>query len=252
MKSLLPVLVAALLVGCGENDNTKSVPDTQPADTLSRASIEQPWTGYYEGTFQRSKDQKSLVQLWVRSDSTFVIRQRAGKDEPAEGGIGKWSVVKVPGGIASGLLSFQYHGDPPDHYQHTDKGLVFVDVINGVEVSHEWFLNRMAVELDEPIGRMRVDGTFNFLDNSMSFTPCGTDFVWPCAGGQQWTDEGEKGGSLHTLELERHYLLNVKKRGDPWTISAEVTLAMGPAMEGDEKDEYIFIHRVLKHETSCP
>lgn len=251
MRTVLPVLAIALLVGCGGNDTPKSVPEIRTSDTLDRVAVEQPWPGYYEGTFKRSQDQQTLVQLWVRSDSTFVMRQRAGKDEPAEGGIGKWSVVKVPGGPPSGLLSFQYHGDPPDHYQHTDKGLVFVDVIGGVEVSHEWFLKRMAVDLYEPIGRMRVDGTFNFLENSMSFQPCGTDLVWPCAGGEQWTDEGEKGGSLHTLEFERHYLLNVKKSGDPWTISAEVTIAMGPAMEGDEQDEYIFIHRILKDDVSC-
>ncbi len=251
MKSLLPVLVAALLLGCGENDSTTSVPDKQPADTLSRASIEQPWTGYYEGTFQRSKDQQSIVQLWLRSDSTFVIRQRVGKDSPAEGSVGNWTVVQAPSGPASGLLSFKYDGDLPDHYQRTDKGLVFVDVVGGGEVAHDRFLKRMPSDLEAPIARMLVDGTFNFLENSMSFKPCGTELVWPCAGGEQWTDEGEKGGSLHTLELERHYLLNVKKRGDPWTIAAEVTIAMGPAMEGDEEDEYIFIHRVLKDEVSC-
>jgi len=59
-------------------------------------------------------------------------------------------------------------------------------------------------------------------------------------------------GSLNTRELERHYLRSAKQGGVPWTIEVECSLAMGPAMEGDGADEYIFIHRVLGEIQACP
>jgi hypothetical protein len=44
----------------------------------------------------------------------------------------------------------------------------------------------------------------------------------------------------------------VKQGGDPWLIEVECNLAMGPAMEGDGADEYLFIHRVLGPIEACP
>lgn len=182
-----------------------------------------------------------LTQLWIRSDSTYVVqRDPSEKGLVAEGHIAKWKVVNGLVAVDIGAYTYWWQQDGAN-LQNTDES-------GQPQMSAR--LERQPAMVAIP--RMIVDGTFNFLENSMSFKPCDTDLVWPCAGGEQWTDEGEKGGSLHTLELERHYLLNVKKRGDPWTITAEVTLAMGPAMEGDEEDEYIFIHRVLKDDVSCP
>jgi len=54
------------------------------------------------------------------------------------------------------------------------------------------------------------------------------------------------------LELERHYARSVKQGGEPWTISVECSMAMGPAMEGDGVDEYLFIHRVVSDTVTCP
>lgn len=59
-------------------------------------------------------------------------------------------------------------------------------------------------------------------------------------------------GASQSRELERHCLRSVAQGGDPWTMDVECTLAMGPAMEGDGADEYIFIHRVLETTQACP
>jgi len=90
------------------------------------------------------------------------------------------------------------------------------------------------------------------MADAMSFQPCGSTFNWPAAGGEQWTDEGGVLGSMNTVELERNYLKAVKQGGDPWLIEVECNLAMGPAMEGDGADEYIFIHRVIGPAEACP
>jgi hypothetical protein len=241
--------VIFLFAACSPSP-TEEQSTTVPIGPQAETPVE--WTGYYDGIFPRGKDRATTVQLWVRRDSTFIIRQRlVDADTLAEGAIGAWRIVQVAGGPASGLLSIQYGGDPPEHYQRTDKGLVFVDVIGGVEVAPDWTLERLADELQDEIPRMKVTGTFTYYADAMSFKPCGTDVNWPCAGGEEWTDEGEVLGSLNTAELERHYLRSVKQGGDPWTIEVECSMAMGPAMEGDGADEYIFIHRVLGT-TQCP
>ena len=250
MRLPLLLLVLSILSACSTAP-TEEQGTTVPEQPVDETPVE--WTGYYDGTCPSGKDNVTAVQLWVRSDSTFIIRQRTREaDTLATGAIGTWRVVQVAGASATGLLSIQYGGDPPDHYQRTDSGLVFVDVIGGVDVVQEWVLERLADELQDEIPRMRVSGTFIYMADAMSFKPCGSRFSWPCAGGEQWTDEGEVLGSLNTAELQRHYLRSVRQGGDPWLIEVECNLAMGPAMEGDGADEYLFIHRVLGPIDACP
>ncbi len=241
------VLCGALLASCGSDTPPIESADVPMTDSTSSPAVSVEWPGYYEGTLAQGKDSEHTVQLWIRRDSTFILRQRFVDSEmPAEGAIGTWSVVQISGGPASGLLSIAYFGDPPDHYQRTDTGLVFVDVIGGVELAPDWALERFADELQDEIPRMRLTGTFTYMADAMSFTPCGSHRAWPCAGGEEWTDEGEALSSMNTLTLERSYLKAVKQGGYPWTIEVEASLNMGPAMEGDGADEYIFIHRVLR------
>jgi hypothetical protein len=237
------ILLAALFAACSPSPGDGQGA-TEPIPPVDAVPVE--WTGYYDGVLPVAKDKEVAVQLWVRSDSTFVIRQRYSEAGTlAEGAVGIWRVVQVPGGPASGLLSIQYFGDPPDHYQRTDRGLVFVDVIGELEVAPDRVLERLADELQDEIPWMKVTGSFTYMADAMSFQPCGTHISWPCAGGEQWTDEGEVLGSMGTVELQNSYLNAVKQAGDPWVIEVECNMAMGPAMEGDGADEYIFIHRVL-------
>lgn len=249
MRHSLPILALSILSAC-----TTAPPEGQetavPAEPVAEAPVE--WSGYYDGIFPRREDRSTAVQLWVRSDSTFIIRQRlVNADTLAAGAVGTWRIVHVSGGPASGLLSIQYDGDPPDHYQRTDKGLVFVDIIGGVEVEENWTLARLADEIQDEIPRMRLTGTFTYMADAMSFRPCGSAYTWPAAGGAAWNDEGDVIGSMGTQELLKNYLKAVKQGGDPWVIEVECNLSMGPSMEGDGADEYIFIHRVLGT-AQCP
>lgn len=221
-----------LIASCGSPEVPKAQEVQQNTEALS-------WEGYYKGELMMPGG-AIATQLWIRSDSTYVVLwDLAGKGGVPEGRIAVWKIVNGLFAVDLEGHSYWWQQDGADLRNTDDRGEP-----------------RMSAKLErqptiDAIPRMRVDGVFS-LDNSMRFTPCATDLVWPCAGGEQWTDEGEKGGSLHSLELERYYLLNVEKRGDPWTICAEVSIATGPAMEGDEEDEYIFIHRVVKDEVACP
>ncbi len=100
---------------------------------------------------------------------------------------------------------------------------------------------------------MRLRGVFTYMADAKGFQPCGSRYTWPCAGGMDWgPEEGELTGSMNGSELEQAYRKAVKQGGDPWTVEVECSLGMGPAMEGDGADEYLFIHKVLDAAATCP
>ncbi len=246
MKTLLPILLAAVLLSCSGNDTPTEEQRTKvPVQPVAETPVE--WTGYYTGIMRTPNLPEVEFALWVRSDSSFVLQQRyVDSDSVPRGTIGQWQVV-------NGLLMTEHPGYLPAYYRYTPDGLLQV---NGDGQSFDTpfphYMSKLADEIGDAIPRMRLAGTFTYYADAMSFTPCGSRFSWPCAGGEQWTDEGEVLGSLNTAELERHYLRSVKQGGDPWLIEVECNLAMGPAMEGDGADEYLFIHRVLGPIEACP
>ncbi|MEX1132082.1 MAG: copper resistance protein NlpE N-terminal domain-containing protein [Flavobacteriales bacterium] len=246
MRTLPSLLFATVLFSCGGNDIPTSEQEVPHLDTVVAAASDQAKPGYYEGTLPCADCEGIHTQLWLRSDSTFVRRTRyLGRDSSAFGTIGRWNIAK-------GLLRIEEPGDKADHFHYEAPGLRMVDAAGkpfGSALSYT--LEKLADEINDEIPRMKVTGTFTYMADAMSFKPCGSTFSWPCAGGEQWTDEGEVLGSMNTVELERNYLKAVKQGGDPWIIEVECSLAMGPAMEGDGADEYIFIHRVLGT-AQCP
>lgn len=244
MRLSLPILALSILSACSTAP-TEEQGTTVPVEPVAETPIE--WPGYYEDTLPCADCKGIHTQLWLRSDSTFVRRARyLGRDSLAFGAIGGWKV-------ANGLLLLVQPGDMPDHFRYDAPGLRMVDAAGKpFDSGHPYTLEKLADELQDEVPRMRLMGTFTYYADAMSFRPCGSRFSWPCAGGEQWTDEGEVLGSLNTAELERHYLRSVKQGGDPWLIEVECNLAMGPAMEGDGADEYLFIHRVLGPIEACP
>jgi len=210
--------------------------------------VQDEWPGYYDGTLPCADCQGIVTQLWVRSDSTFVLRERyVGKDSMAFGTIGQWHVV-------NGLLTVGYAGDKPEFHRWTKQGLQRVDEMGQpFAATHPYTLEKLAGELADEIPRMRLKGVFTYMADAKSFAPCGSSFNWPCAGGMDWgAEEGELLNSMNGADLERAYLKAVKEGGRPWAIEAECSLSMGPAMEGDGADEYIFIHRVIGEIGNCP
>ncbi len=224
------VLFLALLAACS------TAPTEEQDTTVPEPVVEAPvqWPGYYDGTLPCADCPGIVTQLWVRSDSTFVLRQRSiDKDSMAIGMIGEW-------GVRDGAMHLGMGIGEPQLWKYSGDRIVNTDTRSGAEG-----LEKLADEINDEIPRMRLTGTFTYLADAMSFRPCGSAFTWPAAGGANWTDEGEVLGSMDNVELERSYLRSVKQGGEPWTIEVECSLAMGPAMEGDGADEYLFIHRVM-------
>jgi copper homeostasis protein (lipoprotein) len=246
---LVPMFVLAACGGGSGNDRP-STNDTLPtADTgasVPLADNDRP--GYYEDTLPCADCPGIVTQLWVRSDSTFILRQHyIGRDKLPFGTIGQWHVV-------NGLVTVGMTGDKPDFYRPTAEGLMLVDELGeAAPTGLDLTLDRLADEIQDEVPRMRLTGTFTYLADTKSFQPCGSRFSWPCAGGEDLgSEEGEVVGSMNGVDLERQYLAAVKTGGKPWTIEVECSLAMGPAMEGDGADEYLLIHRVINAQAQCP
>lgn len=217
-------------------------------DSVAVPVAEVSWPGYYDGNLPCADCPGIETQLWVRSDSTFILRQRyIGKDSLAFGTIGQWHVV-------NGLMTVGSGTDKPEFWRYTAKGIENVDEMGrSFESKANETLEKLADELQDQVPRMRLTGNFTYMADAMSFQPCGSRFTWPSAGGMDWgAEEGEVVNSMNSAELQQAYGKAVREGGKPWGIEVECELGMGPAMEGDGADEYIFIHRVIKEGVTCP
>lgn len=259
MRKTFPWIAAALLTACGGGTGkgpgaaADTVPSPDTTAVLPPAPVD--WPGYYDDTLPCADCPGILTQLWVRSDSTFILRQRyIDRGDEAVGLIGQWHVVVPDAPGAAPLLTIGMAGDKPDFYARTTDGLRMVDEMGHPFASaYPHGLEKLADEINDEVPRMRLKGTFTYLADAMSFRPCGARYSWPCAGGEeQGGGEGEVLNSMGTVDLQKAYLRAVKQGGHPWGIEVECSLGMGPAMEGDGADEYIFIHRVEKEGITCP
>lgn len=247
---LVPVVVAFLFTACSgpdvdqgatEGTDSTAVPPAAP-DAVAN------WPGFYSGTLPCADCPGIDTRLWVRSDSTFVLQQLyIDRDSVPQGTIGQWHVV-------NGLMTIGYAGDKPDFYRYTETGLLMVDEMGEMFASKaNYGLEKLADGIGDAIPRMRVTGTFTYMADAQSFKPCGSAFNWPCVGGMDMgEEEGEPLVKFTNLDLQRAYAKGVKTGGDPWVIEVICTMGMGPAMEGDGADEYLFVEQVVKPIGQCP
>ena len=251
MKHLfVPVVAAFLFAACsgpGADQGSSDQTDTTALPSVAPTVVAN-WTGYYDGTLPCADSPGIETRLWVRSDSTFVLQQRSiDRDSVPQGTIGQWHVL-------NGLMTIGYAGDKPDFYRYTEDGLVMVDEMGeNFASTANYGLEKLADAIGDAIPRMRLRGTFIYMADAQSFQPCGARFNWPCVGGMDMgEEEGEPLVKFTNVDLQQAYAKGVKKGGDPWVIEAICTMGMGPAMEGDGADEYLFIEQVVKPIVQCP
>jgi len=245
MRSSFILISFVLLCSCGSGPD----PDTNTTTTsdTTTVAIEASWPGYYSDTLPCADCPGIETSLWVRSDSSFVLQQRyLGRDSIPVGIMGQWDVV-------NGLLTVGYAGDKPEFYRYTAEGLLMVDEMGGsFDSPADYSLDKFADGLGDVIPHMRLTGTFIYVADAQSFQPCGVRFPIPCVGGMdRGEEEGEPVVPFTNSDLQKAYAKVVKKAGDPWVIDAVCTLGMGPAMEGDGADEYIYIEQVIGP-VQCP
>ncbi len=243
-----PILaLSVLLFGCGGGPSSPTDSATPVVNTISKV-IEANWPGYYADTLPCSDCPGIDTELWIRSDSTFILQQKyIGRDSFPAGTIGQWHTV-------NGLLTIGYASDKPEFYRYTTEGLLSVDEMGvAFEPNIDRSLDKLADEIGDAIPRMRLMGTFTYMADAQSFKPCGSKFNWPCVGGMDMREEeGEALVKFNNVDLQRAYRNAVKTGGDPWVIEAVCTMGMGPAMEGDGADEYVFIEDVRRTLDRCP
>lgn len=246
MRSSLVLIPILLLASCG-NDQNHDTNTSTPSDTLAVVPIAANWPGYYTDTLPCADCPGIETSLWIRNDSSFVLQERyLDRDTVPRGLVGQWHLV-------GDLLTVGYAGEKPEFYRYTEEGLLTVDEMGRTfDTELDYSLDKLADEIGDAIPRMRLAGTFTYMADAQSFQPCGTRFPIPCVGGMDMgEEEGEPLVQFNNADLQKAYLKAVKNGGDPWAIEAVCTIGMGPAMEGDGADEYIFIERVIGP-TQCP
>ena len=248
MKKVVPAIALVLLSACSGPASDQPPPATDTTATVRDTfPVPDTWIGYYTDTLPCADCPGIDTRLWVRNDSTFVLQQLyIDRDSIPQGSIGQWHVV-------NGLLTIGADGDKPDFYRWTKDGLTMVDEMGTLDTSAlDWSLDRLADEIGDAIPRMRLGGAFTFAGDAQSFRPCGSHFSWPCVGGMDMgEEEGEPLISFTNEDLLKLYRKAVKS-GEAWSIEAVCTMGMGPAMEGDGADEYIFIEQPPHTIASCP
>jgi copper homeostasis protein (lipoprotein) len=247
IRSTFPGIV--LIAACSSPSPKDPVPaaDTTAMDMVT-PEMPTTWAGYYTDTLPCADCAGILTDLWVRSDSTFILQERyLGRDTIPVGTIGQWHVVQ-------GLITIGYTGDKPYFYRYVKEGLLLVDEMGeAAETKLDYSLDKLADEIGDAIPRMRLKGVFTYMADAQSFRPCGAEFSWPCAGGlDMGEEEGEPLIDLTNVDLQRLYRRAVKTGGDPWVVEAICTMGMGPAMEGDGADEYIYIEQAPRSIERCP
>ncbi len=234
----------ALLAACGRPPAAQDPVEPGAKDPSASGEL----TGYFTDTLPCADCPGILTDLWVRGDSTFILQERyLDRDSIPYGTMGQWHVV-------NGLITIGYTGDKPYFFRPFSGGLELVDESGASdESSLDYTLERLAGESDGYVPRMRLKGTFIYMADAQSFQPCGSRYAWPCAGGMDMSEEeGEPLNGFSNVHLQRAYLKAVKQGGRPWVVEAICSMSMGPAMEGDGTDEYIWIEREPKSIESCP
>lgn len=235
----LPLLsLLILLAGCSgtPEPDTATTPTT---DTVATTPVS--WTGYYTGTLPCADCPGVETTLWVRSDSTYVLQRKyMDRDSVPFGMVGKWSVADGE------LVLGGQRPEAPLRWRTGPAGLE-QRALDGSSISSApHTLEKLADAIGDAIPRMRLTGTFTYMADAQSFQPCGATYNWPCVGGMDMgEEEGEPLVEFTNVDLQKAYLKAVKTGGDPWVVDVICTLGMGPAMEGDGADEYIFIEQVI-------
>lgn len=225
----------ALLISLSACQETKPpAHETAPDDALAP----QPWAGLYADTLPCADCPGILTQLDLRADSTYVMRDLyLDRDSIPYGTIGRWTV--------SGDVLTLITADVPMRWARTE-GRLERRQPDGTPIRTS-LPNSIGPVAHFSASPMRLTGGYVYYADSHNFTPCGSEFIIPVA----MDEAGVEGAGL---ALERAYGERVATPPDPLYVEVVATLRIGPAMEGDGTDEYLYIERLerVKEVQECP
>lgn len=230
MRNTLPFL-ATLLLACSEAPAPNDTPaPEQPVRTAIDATT---LPGYYTGRIASAEGASTETVLWLWADGTYVLQERPmGAEGLPSGHAGEWYAV------AGGCELDALRGGRHMRWMMDGRGLK-LDMRGsaGTDV-----LDKLAGEVNDDTPRMRVRGSLLVRDQSLRFQPCGTEREWPAAGGIPMSEEeGAPETAFDSGRLLAKYRDAVKGDGLPWLVEVNCIMALGPAMEGDELERYLYI-----------
>ena len=230
----LPV-VLVLFTSCqGDPPEEKTPVEVEAGEPTAAVQ----WVGLYADTLPCADCPGILTQLDLRADSTYVMRdQYIDRDSIPYGTIGQWTVSgdMLTLSTADVPMQWKMDGDKLER-RAADGGPIETTLPNSIR--------RVANFGSSP---MHLTGAYVYYADSHSFTPCGSKFIIPVA----MDEPGVKGAGL---QLEREYMNRIKTAPDPLYVDVTATLRVGPAMEGDDTEEYLYIERLerVTEAQECP
>ncbi|MEO5585268.1 MAG: copper resistance protein NlpE N-terminal domain-containing protein [Flavobacteriales bacterium] len=230
----LPVILVFLASCQGDAPKEKTPEEVKTAEPTAAVQ----WVGLYADTLPCADCPGILTQLDLRKDSTYVMRDRyIDRDSIAYGTIGQWTVSGdlLTLNTADAPIQWKMEGDKLER-RAANGGSTGTSLPNTI--------NRVA---NFGSSRMHLTGAYVYYADSHSFKPCGSKFVIPVA----MDEPGVKGAGL---ELERAYTNRIKTPPEPLYVEVVGTLRVGPAMEGDDIEEYLYIEQLerVKEKQQCP
>ena len=235
MRKLLLLLPMIVSCSSGTPEVDTGYEDTGNAPPRTAAVIDSEPVGLYHDTMPCAGCPGIAADLWVRADGSFVFQETYMDRDPMPfGTMGNWEVRE-------GHLVLLDNKAAMMHYAFTAEGLQQVDA-NGKapSASMPLLLQRKQGDLlDRP---MRITGTYSYADESHAMRPCGMLMELPL--GMQ------KAG----LEMAMWYSEQDDSNRKPLVVEIQAHLGMGPSMEGNDEEEYLFVEKVLRQVKSgvCP
>ncbi|MEZ4806250.1 MAG: hypothetical protein R2815_02085 [Flavobacteriales bacterium] len=217
-KIMLYAITAVLFMACGDvPTDAGGTGEEAMNDTVPRTVV-----GYYTNMAVTTDIPSVEVELWLHPDSSFILRTTLrGPDPQTTGGAGSWSM----------------HGDslllgpgPSDVGRFTKDGLI-LGAGRGTLVAPI-----LGARMDV-VPAMDLIGEYRFEADLHSFTPCGSERVFPLA-----VAEGDMG-----LEA-----LSEKQGKGPLVVELTCTLGPAEAAEGEAPDVYVFPKRLVRVLDECP
>ena len=219
---LVAVLGTLLLFGCGNASEQEKAGSVVPSKDIVPGSV----TGYYSSVTVNDADESFGTELWVRDDSTYVLRETkpVGDGFPV-GTIGQWQlrdgrlITKGP----SGAIAWHSVGTGLESDDAADDG--------GIKAERTTLARTQGSPLYE-VPVMRLHGRYRFAHGSHSFEPDGSGRELPLGVGEM------------ADEMESVFNGRSDASADHVCVEVECLLTRGTAQEGESMAEYAILFQM--------
>ncbi len=226
---LVPLFVWFSSCSSPDKEHVDEHPDAATSDTIML--IGDP-VGVHRGTMPCADCPGILTEIWLGSDGTFLkLATYQDRDTVPFGEMGNWELIgnEVLLKGSSGL-----------RFRVTDQGLSqVIPEAGGASTGSSVDLRRSDGDLLDR--SMRITGRYTYADESHSMRPCGSGAEIPL------------GMQVAGLEMAMWYTEGGHSSTDPLLVEIQAHLGLGPSMEGDGEEVYLFVEKVLRRlDGDCP